>query len=94
MSKILKHSILWIVIAVIFIAFVFFIGSSNYIDRTRIKQEIRELRTRRDYYIERIREDSLEIEKLRDDRYLEQYAREHFLMRRDSDVVYVLEDAF
>lgn len=94
MSKLLKRSILWLLTAVIFIALILFVGSSNYIDRAQIKREIHELRARRDYYMERIREDSIEIAKLRDDRYLEQYAREHFLMRRDSDVVFVLEDAF
>lgn len=70
---------------------IIFVDRNNYLDRAETKREIEELRTQRDYYLKRISEDSIEIAKLRNDAYLEKYAREHFLMRRDSDVVYVLE---
>lgn len=63
----------------------------SFIGRQELKKDIKMLQNQRDYYLERIREDSMVIEKLRDNDYLEQYAREHFLMKRDSDIVYVLE---
>ncbi len=87
-----RRRILWILTAVAFVVVILFLDRNNYIDRAETKREIQQLQYQRDYYLSRIREDSIELERLKDDRYLEQYAREHFLMRRDSDVVYVLED--
>jgi cell division protein FtsB len=89
--KVLRTSILWISTAVAFAVIIIFIDRNSYLDRAATKREIESLRTQRDYYLQRIHEDSIEIARLRNDHYLETYAREHFLMRRDSDVVYVLE---
>ena len=91
-NKILKSKKLWILTLVVFVLLVVFFDRNSFMDRAEIKEEIEVLKTQRDYYLERIREDSTEIEKLKDNDYLEQYAREHFLMKRDSDVVYVLEN--
>ena len=76
----------------VFVLLVLFLDRNSYMDRRKVREEIEQLKTRRDYYLDRIREDSTVIEKLKDNEYLEQYAREHFLMKRDSEVVYVLEN--
>ncbi|MCL2562370.1 MAG: septum formation initiator family protein [Rikenellaceae bacterium] len=86
-SKILRSRILWILTLAVFVLLV----RDSIANRRAVRNEIETLRMRRDYYLERIREDSTVIEKLRDDDFLEQYAREHFLMRRDDETVYVLE---
>jgi len=78
---------LWILTLAVFVLLV----RDSIANRRAVRNEIETLRMRRDYYLERIREDSTVIEKLRDDDFLEQYAREHFLMRRDDETVYVLE---
>ncbi len=91
MKKIFRRRLVWIITAVVFVVLILFFDRNNYLDRAETKREIRALRSQRDYYLKRIHDDSTEIERLKNDRYLEQYAREHFLMRRDSDVVYVLE---
>ncbi len=83
--------ILWGATAVAFAVIILFVDRNSYLDRARTRREIEELRTQRDYYIRRIAEDSTETARLKDDRYLEKYARENFLMKRDSDVVYVME---
>jgi cell division protein FtsB len=76
---------------VLFVVLIVFFDRNNYVDRAQTKREIDSLRQQRDYYLRRIDEDSMEMVRLRDDAYLEQYAREHFLMRRDSETVYVME---
>lgn len=78
---------MWIITLAVFVLLV----RDSIANRRAVRDEIGTLRMRRDYYLERIREDSTVIEKLRDDDFLEQYAREHFLMRRDDETVYVLE---
>lgn len=90
-NNILKKKWLWIVTAVVFVLLILFFDSNSFIDRKEIKEEIDVLKSQRNYYLDRIREDSTLIEKLKDDEFLEQYARESFLMKRDSDVVYVME---
>lgn len=74
-----------------FVLFVLFFDENNYFDTRELKDEIKELESQKSFYLERIREDSTIIEKLKDDDFLEQYARENFLMKRDSDFVYVME---
>ena len=82
---------MWLLTAVAFILFVVFFDRNSFVEQAKLKDENKELKAQRDYYLERIAQDSAEIVKLEDDGYLEKYAREHFLMKRDSDVVYVME---
>ena len=89
--KILKSRRLWIITVVGFALLLLFFDRNSFMDRREVRREIEELKVQKNYYLERIREDSTLLEKLKDDDFLEQYAREHFLMKRDGDVVYVLE---
>ncbi len=91
-NRILRSRWLWLATIVVFVLLILFLDRNSYMDRREVKEEIEKLEAQRDYYLDRIREDSTVIEKLKDNQYLEQYAREHFLMKRDSDVVYVLEN--
>ncbi len=79
-----------IILFVIFIAF--FDPGRNLIDRMRLKEEIKELEGQRDYYQQKIISDSTLIENLKDDDFLEQYAREKYLMKREGDVVYIVPE--
>lgn len=76
---------------VVFVLLLIFFDRNNFIDRREVKKEIEELKVKKNYYLERIREDSMVLVKLKDNEYLEQYAREHFLMKRENDTVYILE---
>lgn len=60
---------------------------------TFIKTESRisDLEEQRDYYLDRIREDSTMIERLTFDEYLEQYARERYHMQRPNEYIYIVE---
>lgn len=93
MNKILKDRRLWIVTIIVFIVFLaFFDPGRNLLDRVRLKEDIRGLEVQKEYYLERIREDSALIENLKDDDFLEQYAREQYLMKADGDVVYIVPE--
>ena len=63
---------------------------NNLIEAWRLKQKINELEAQKEYYQEKITEDSTILENLKDDRYLEQYAREHYLMKRKDETIYLL----
>lgn len=91
MNKILKDRRLWIVTIILFVIFVaFFDPGRNLIDRMRLKEDIHELKEQRDYYLEKITADSTLIENLKSDDFLEQYAREKYLMKREGDVIYIV----
>lgn len=76
---------------IVFVLLLTFFDRNNFLDRIKLKQQIRELEEQRDYYLERIAEDSTIIERLKDNDYLEQFAREKYLMKEDGDVVFIIE---
>ena len=93
MNKILKDRRLWIVTIIVFVVFIaFFDPGRNLLDRMRLKENIEELESQKEYYLQRIEDDSTMIENLKDDEFLEQYAREQYLMKRDGEVVYVIPE--
>jgi cell division protein FtsB len=66
-------------------------------DRNSLVDRIRYLRTRQDledekqYYIEKIEEDSRRLNELKTDRdNLEKFAREQYLMKRENEDVFVI----
>ncbi|MCD8102859.1 MAG: septum formation initiator family protein [Alistipes sp.] len=89
-NKILKDRRIWILTMVVFVLLLVFFDRNNVIDRIKLRRQIRQLEAQRDYYLDRIREDSLIIERLKDDDFLEKYAREHYLMKQDGDEVFII----
>lgn len=82
----------WPVTIVLFAVYMTFYDSHNLINVYKLKQDIRELEQQKRYYRGKIAEDSTVLESLKDDAYLEKYAREHFYMRRDGETLYVLQE--
>ena len=63
---------------------------SEFITMIRLRFEIAELRDRIDYYQERLRQDSILIERLESPEYLERYAREKYYMNSKDEDVYII----
>ncbi len=57
-----------------------------------VRGEIRELRKRKQRLEQSIAADSALLRDLDDPEFLERYAREHYLMRKDDETLYVVED--
>lgn len=89
-GKIIKDRRLWLITIIVFVVLLTFFDRNNLLERAKLKDDITELETQKAYYLERIAEDSTVIERLKDDDFLEKYAREHYLMKRDSDVVFLI----
>lgn len=58
----------------------------------RTSLEIRELNREKAIYEAEIRRDSLLIENLKNDEFLEQYAREKYFMQGKGEQVFIIED--
>ena len=91
MQKILKDQRLWVISIVIFVLLIAVFDKNNLIEAWRLKQDLNELEAQKEYYQEKITQDSTLLENLKDDAFLERYAREHYLMKRDGEVIYVFK---
>lgn len=91
-NKILYDRRLWIITIVVFVLLLTFFDPNNLLNRWRLKEQIRELNVQKSYYMERIAEDSTLLQRLKDNDFLEQYARERYLMKRDGEQIYVISE--
>lgn len=82
----------WVIMICGFVLLVTFFDSDNLLGRIEIKKRIRELEKQKEYYLQRIEEDSTLLENLKHDDFLEQYARERFMMKRDGEVLFLIEE--
>lgn len=86
----LRDRRLWIISIAVFVLLILVFDKNNLIEVWRLKQKNKALEEQRDYYLQKIAEDSTILENLKDDRYLEQYAREYYLMKRKDETIYLL----
>ncbi len=91
-NKIIRDRRLWIITIILFLLLLTFFDKNNFIDRFKLKEQIRELETQRDYYLQKIAEDSAIIEQLKSDEFLEKYAREHYMMKREGEEIFLIEE--
>lgn len=77
---------------VVFLFFILLLDKNSFVGGLRTKKEIDDIRRKKAYYQEKIRDDSTLLENLKDDAFLERYAREHFLMKRPGEQIYVIRE--
>jgi cell division protein DivIC len=69
-----------------------FFDQNNLVDRYIDHRHIRQLERDKEYFIERIREDSARMKELRTDNdNLEKFAREQYLMKRENEEIFIIE---
>ena len=81
----------WRVIFIITIGLGIFLISRPVISLTKIHKEISELEREKEHYEDIINENKAFIEKLENDEFLEQYAREKYFMQGKKEQVFVVE---
>ncbi len=81
----------WIGIAMLVILLTLLAAGRNLIHALKIRGQIRELEQEKALYEEKIARDSTLIERLKEDDFLEQYAREHYHMQRKGEKVYIIK---
>ena len=75
----------------IFIIWVSFFDNNNLIDRAKELRHLRQLEKDKKYYIERIEKDSKRLEQLKtNNKNLEKFAREQYLMKKDNEDIFVV----
>ena len=89
-GKFFKDRRLWLISIMVFGLLIVVFDKNNLIEAWRLKQKINALEVQETYYRQKIAEDSTVLENLKNDRYLEQYAREHYLMKRKEETIYLV----
>lgn len=82
----------WIITTSIIIVFTVFVVGRNLLHTVKIRHEIGQLEREKVHYEQRIEQDSLLLERLRYDDYLEEFARERYRMQRRGEQVYIIEE--
>jgi cell division protein FtsB len=75
----------------IFFAWIALFDSNSCYDQMRLKQEKSKLETERAYYLVKIKQDSTDWQELMtNNKNLEKFARENYLMKKDNEDVFVI----
>jgi cell division protein FtsB len=81
----------FILTILIFIIWLLFFDHNNLIDRAKELRHLRQLEKDKSYYIERIDKDSKRLEQLKtNNKNLEKFAREQYLMKKDNEDIFVI----
>src|SRR6187399_297577 len=77
----------------LFIAWMLFLDSNNLISRFQLSSKLRSLENEKEYYEEKIKEVEKDRDELFGDREsLEKFAREKYLMKKETEDIYIVEE--
>ena len=82
----------FILATVIFFVWILVFDQNSLIDRFISQRNIRQLERDKNYFIERIKQDSTRLNELKTDNdNLEKFAREQYFMKRDNEDIFIIE---
>ena len=81
----------YIIIFVIFAVWMLFWDANSLFIHNDLNNEVNDLETEKDYYIDEIEKDAKAIKSLSSDDGLEKFAREQYYMKKDNEEIYVIE---
>jgi cell division protein FtsB len=74
-----------------FVVYLFFFDDHSMLRQRKLKAEENKLVAKRDFYLKEIEKDrQAKLELMSNPENLEKYAREHYLMKRDNEDVFVV----
>ena len=83
---------LWVIITIAFLLIITVFSKNTVLEAMAIRRRIKVMQKEQQYYRERSKEDSTFLENLKQDWFLEQYARETFYMKGRGEEIYLLEE--
>ncbi len=76
--------------AIFFVIWMFFFDSNDFINQWKMRHKLQELKEEKEYYQSKISEVKEERKLLTNQEELEKFARENYLMKKQTEDVYVL----
>jgi cell division protein DivIC len=84
----------YLVASVFFIVWMLFFDQRDYFQLKERQLELRKLETKKQYYVQEIEKTKQELHDLQNNpAALEKFAREHYLMKKDGEDIYLIEDS-
>lgn len=89
--SILKNK--YFITVLVFVVWVFFFDTNNFFSQRRLTKELNEVKVEKQFYIEEIEKDKeAKDELLNNSEYLEKFARENYLMKRENEDIFIVID--
>jgi cell division protein FtsB len=84
----------YLVVSVFFVVWMLFFDQRDVFQQRERQQELDKLEAKKKYYQQEIARTKKELEDLQNNpAALEKFAREHYLMKKDGEDIYVIEDS-
>ena len=81
----------YLMAVLVFLVWLLIFDQNSLIDRVRYLHTLHEMEEEKQYYLERIEEDSRRLNELKTDRdNLEKFAREQYFMKKENEDVFVI----
>ena len=81
----------YLMAVLVFLVWLLIFDNNSLIDRVRYLKILHEMEEEKEYYLERIEEDSRRLNELKTDRdNLEKFAREQYFMKKENEDVFVI----
>jgi cell division protein DivIC len=83
----------YVLTLILFFLWLLFFDQNNLLERHKLNSEYDRLIQEREYYMKKIEEDRRRIKELKtDNENLEKFAREQYLMKKDNEDIFVIEE--
>lgn len=82
---------MYFIIIVSFLIWMLFFDSNSYLVHRELNKNILKLEKQKDFYKEGIKEDTKELNKIKTDSGLEEYAREKLFMKKEDEEIFIIE---
>lgn len=81
------------IVSVAFLVWLIFFDQNNIISQLKLSRKLKQLHQQKEYYENEIRSnEKATLELMNDTEQLEKYAREKYLMKKDNEDIYIIEE--
>ena len=83
----------YLILLLLFIFWIVFLDDYNLINQNKMKNNVDDLKERKEIYLSEIKSDSTELSNLKNDsEEQERFAREKFLMKKDNEDIFIIRE--
>lgn len=84
----------YLVVSAFFVVWMLFFDRRDFFEQRDRTAELKKLESKKRYYVQEIEKARKELDELQNDpAALEKFAREHYLMKKDGEDIYLIEDS-
>ena len=84
---------IYFLILIVFIVWMVVFDANSWLIHSDLNEDVEDLNSKIEFYNGEIKKDQKEINTLNSIDGIEKYAREHYKMKKENEVIYIIEDA-